>query len=149
VLVFLLGWIRQRSRFLELDRRIQGDFLFLGLCGLLYMNAGFGGWWGGASPGPRYLSVIFPAIGYWITTNANVWSPRFVKALALGLIPPGLFFIYFIAWRTPTYFEESILFNKILEPAGVPGRALIAFALVSILVMSQVKLWPFSLRRTK
>ena len=33
-----------------------------GLAGLLWMNASFNGWHGGGSPGPRYLSMVFPLI---------------------------------------------------------------------------------------
>jgi hypothetical protein len=34
-----------------------------GLLGLLWMNAGFEGWHGGGTPGPRYMCVVFPIFG--------------------------------------------------------------------------------------
>lgn len=40
--------------------QILALFAVVGLLGLLFMNAGFNGWHGGGSPGPRYLSAIIP-----------------------------------------------------------------------------------------
>jgi hypothetical protein len=37
-------------------------FGVLGFLGLLWMNASFGAWHGGGSPGPRYMSMIFPML---------------------------------------------------------------------------------------
>jgi len=34
----------------------------VGLAGLLWMNGAFATWWGGNTPGPRYLSPIFPVL---------------------------------------------------------------------------------------
>lgn len=66
--VLLFAWfVKQWRRGIEYSLCVEEFsfwiFSFLGLLGLLAMNAGFGGWHGGMSPGPRYLSAIFPCIG--------------------------------------------------------------------------------------
>ena len=38
----------------------------IGFLGVLGMNAGFSGWHGGATAGPRYMALIFPAFGFLI-----------------------------------------------------------------------------------
>lgn len=46
----------------ETALRLLG-FLLPGLVLLLWMNASFGEWHGGSTPGPRYLCSVFPAFG--------------------------------------------------------------------------------------
>jgi len=46
--------------------RAAAAFCVIGLAGLLFMNASFGGWHGGGSAGPRYMSHIFPAFALWL-----------------------------------------------------------------------------------
>ena len=50
--------------FLPAVRAVRGlSLLAVGsLSGLLWMNGGFSGWHGGYCVGPRYLSVVFPAM---------------------------------------------------------------------------------------
>jgi hypothetical protein len=60
LLPFLFFWQRPLVK-----ERTEIFFWIFGLGGLfclLFMNAGFGGWHGGHTPGPRYLSAIFPVI---------------------------------------------------------------------------------------
>jgi hypothetical protein len=58
-----MGWVGiQRKQRLGREIQALAIFAFGGLAGLLWMNAGFNGWHGGGSPGPRYLSIIFPMI---------------------------------------------------------------------------------------
>lgn len=49
--------------FFRRERALSSGFLLVagGLAGLLWMNSGFGGWHGGWTLGPRYLSLVFPA----------------------------------------------------------------------------------------
>lgn len=67
--------------------RVQGlaPLLCGGLAGLLWLNASVGGWHGGHTVGPRYLSLIFPAFAL---AAAWLWPqlpPASRYALALGL----------------------------------------------------------------
>jgi hypothetical protein len=62
----------------------RGSKIFIvgGFCGLLWMNASFGGWNGGLSVGPRYLSFIFPAIAFWLALG---WE-SFPRAAQIPLL---------------------------------------------------------------
>jgi hypothetical protein len=71
--------------------------LFGGLAGLLWMNAGFGGWHGGWALGPRYPSLIFPAFALMIALMWNhlpriahyiLWSSLLVSLLFRWLVLP-------------------------------------------------------------
>jgi hypothetical protein len=57
------------------------------LAGLIWMNGGFGGWHGGWCLGPRYLSVVFPAVALAIAMHWRA-IPGGLKVFLWG----GLFF---------------------------------------------------------
>jgi len=81
-------------------------FLVPSLFLLILMNASFGGWHGGGTPGPRYLSAIFPAL-----------------ALLLGLIYDDLSpLAKTLAWTTVTYavLFTIVGFSVYFRPAVVP-----------------------------
>jgi hypothetical protein len=54
------------------------------------MNGSFGGWHGGATPGPRYLSIAFPPLALamvGIYTRAGAfWRQALVVAVAIGMV---------------------------------------------------------------
>jgi len=50
----------------------------VGLAGLLWMNGAFATWWGGNTPGPRYLSPIFPVLVF-VTGWLHDLLPRPVR----------------------------------------------------------------------
>jgi len=56
-----IGWLAWRQK-VSRDLKASSIFALGGLFGLLWMNAGFNGWHGGSSAGPRYLSIIFPCV---------------------------------------------------------------------------------------
>lgn len=57
-------WWRERKMpaFQKRNVKFLWNFGVFSLLGLVFMNAGFGGWHGGYTPGPRYLSAIFPLL---------------------------------------------------------------------------------------
>jgi hypothetical protein len=65
----------------------KGTQLFLcgGLAGLLWMNASIGGWEGGWTVGPRYLSQVFPAIALALGLAWEEFSRPSRILLLLGL----------------------------------------------------------------
>lgn len=75
--------------FLSAKQLPKGAALFAAgsLVGLLWMNGGFGGWHGGWSMGPRYLSVVFPAMALAIALAWDRFSPpiRAILWAALGV----------------------------------------------------------------
>ena len=61
-----IGWRSIAPRLSDRAReagRTMLIFLLPGLFLLLWMNASFGEWQGGSTPGPRYLCSVFPAFG--------------------------------------------------------------------------------------
>jgi len=59
-------------------------FALLGLAGLLAMNAAFGQWHAGNTPGPRYLCAIFPATALAVALNYDRLNRRWRYALWAG-----------------------------------------------------------------
>ncbi len=53
------------------EKKKLASLSLLGLMGLVLMNASFNGWHGGLTPGPRYLSAIFPV---WALLLGLVWD---------------------------------------------------------------------------
>jgi hypothetical protein len=69
-----------------------------GLFVLFWMNASFGGWHGGVSPGPRYLSAILPTVALAMGLCYDMF-PRPARALLwLALLPALVLFV--IVWST-------------------------------------------------
>ena len=96
LLPFLLwritGWTREQRAF---AKRMSG-FAVFGLALLLWLNACFGGWHGGATPGPRYLAVAFPALAMALagifTRAPEFWRQALVVTLAFSILPFLLLF---------------------------------------------------------
>jgi hypothetical protein len=75
---------RHRSRPLQL-------FLIPGFLLLLWMNASFGEWHGGYSPGPRYMSLIFPSFGLLVGVVYDRF-PRWGQLLLLSFLGVSVVF---------------------------------------------------------
>lgn len=90
---FCLSFLAKRTSTPKLSRYtgIAGLFCLLSLAGLLFMNVAFGGWHGGATAGPRYLSGIFPAFALWAALDFDRWIKP-VKILAWVLLGFSLFY---------------------------------------------------------
>jgi hypothetical protein len=59
--LFFVGVVERRFAVRDHWLRDSALFSFTGLALLLFMNCAFNGWHGGATPGPRYLSIVLPA----------------------------------------------------------------------------------------
>ena len=81
--------------------RVAGAFCVLSLAGLLFMNMSFGGWNGGGSPGPRYLSGIFPCFALW-------------AALAIDRAPKYLSFLFWVSLGASLVFRALVFTDTIL-----------------------------------
>ena len=73
IALFVMNLARANITFCDRLLRDSAIFSFMGLALLLLMNCAFNGWHGGATPGPRYLSIILPACA----VTAGLAYPRF------------------------------------------------------------------------
>lgn len=103
LLVWFL-WFGSQAR----NEKISPEFRFglMGLGLLVWMNSCFGGWHGGLTPGPRYLSPIFPIFGI---------------ALGLCFDQRSVFFqrLVVISVATSVFFSALVYANHI-SPDRVP-----------------------------
>lgn len=70
------------------------------LAGLLWMNASFNGWHGGAASGPRYLSPALPLFAFLALELYPRFSARFRSGLWLLLIYTVLFNLFILSTNT-------------------------------------------------
>jgi hypothetical protein len=85
------GWLPERRAFV----RWTSVFGAFGLILLLGMNASFGGWHGGATPGPRYLAVAFPALALAMAGIYARASEFWRQALVVTLVVSVVLFVLF------------------------------------------------------
>ena len=80
------GWVPRQRAF----AKWTSGFAVLGLVLLLWMNASFGGWHGGATPGPRYLAIAFPALALAMAgiycRAPEFWRQALLVALAVSIL---------------------------------------------------------------
>jgi len=93
MLPFLLwrksGWLPEQRAFVKWT----SAFGVSGLILLLGMNASFGAWHGGATPGPRYLAIAFPALALAMTGVYARASELWRQALLVTLVVSILLFV--------------------------------------------------------
>lgn len=134
LLVAFLGVVNQRLFTAPLKKLFW--FSFVSLCILLWLNAGFPGWHGGGSPGPRYLSAVLPifalfipalfdgkgALIRWvfvISVSATVVFRGLVFATWI-LPPPEPIWPYYIrAIRTPKEWIELSVYFLVMAGAAI------------------------------
>jgi hypothetical protein len=73
------------------DLLVPMFFCLMSIAGLLFMNASFNGWHGGASAGPRYLSGVLPCFAFWAALCMNGCNRKLRILLWAGLILAILF----------------------------------------------------------
>lgn len=92
-----------------------------GFLGLLWMNASFGQWHAGATPGPRYLSAAFPLLAL-LACEAKVRWGATLGALGFVLLLPGIALFATVYSTTVIFPEDRALWgeavNKILSLSG-------------------------------
>ena len=80
------GWLPEQRAFVKWTSVVAT----LGLILLLGMNASFGGWHGGATPGPRYLSIAFPALALAMTgiyiRVGEFWRQALLVTLVVSVV---------------------------------------------------------------
>ena len=94
-------------------------FSLLALPLLLWMNAGFSGWHGGQSAGPRYMSVVFPLYG-WL---GGIYSDRLSRTWR-GVLIAGLAVAVLLRWliQTKDVLAGLAIWSYYLEDLQSSGR---------------------------
>jgi hypothetical protein len=91
-LLYVLLFIEKNKHFPHHDRLLRESTIlsFGGLALLLVMNCSFNGWHGGATPGPRYLSIVLPVCaipaGLLFSRLPSVIRQAMVVFLALSIV---------------------------------------------------------------
>jgi hypothetical protein len=127
--VSVLGWRRKLTR----PQVLGAVFSLGGLLGLLWMNGSFNGWHAGATPGPRYLCIIFPCVALmagWIYDRLSIW----VRKLFWATLGISVVFRVLVYCTTPLPSENGTPVWKFLgyefRHADQLPRRLVTFALV-------------------
>ncbi len=134
VVILCLVWGICLTRRTQYNRGLGGDpvfwpaaagqlllFLLPGLLLLLWMNASFGKWEGGATPGPRYMCSVFPAFGLLgglLFDKMFVWMRRLLVG---GVVFAVVFWI--LAFSTQILVPEGrtiwgYTFHWLIHPSG-------------------------------
>lgn len=141
VLVFIAWYFIHGLKKMKVKEiRVLNFFSISSLFFLIYMTACFGGWEGGSSPGPRYLSSIFPLIAFSIALNHQRFSRAWKKALAWALLPSLIYFIVFFPMRVGLfggYFNLAFNSTRWGQTVEIVG-ALTAYAVTYFFLKRQL-----------
>ncbi len=89
LLMLVVVWIRRSDAAQQHMLRWLTAFILPGFVLIMWMNSSFGGWHGGATCGPRYLSAILPVIALSLPL-IYVRVPGYLKQLLFVTMVPGL-----------------------------------------------------------
>lgn len=94
VLLPVLYWRRQRLSVLHRPfARWLIPFALATFTLCLWMNGCFGGWHGGATPGPRYLSIAFPGLALLMALLVGGLSPFWRQAMIVAVVLSVVLFL--------------------------------------------------------
>lgn len=105
-----------------------------GLLFLLIMNSSFGGWHGGHTSGPRYLSMVFPIFAL-MTALFYGHLPKWGRGLLWITLVPSLVLRALIYGSTPLAHEEPLwpyLYNFMLGDVEGKGVFRLGFLLMAL-----------------
>jgi hypothetical protein len=145
-ILVLVGWSLVSvftHRASEIPPELRFSIVGLGL--LLWMNSCFGGWHGGLTPGPRYLSPIFPVFALSLALSFEKMNLMWQRALFVSVGISVLFtaFVYStnispeLVPLWPTYLKQTLV-----NPTSSTVARLI-LVVPSLIVLSLKSLrWP-------
>jgi hypothetical protein len=147
VLAVLYGLVAHRRRFFE---RLKGYesvtiAVVLAFAGFLLFNSSFGGWHGGQSSGPRYLSPILPLFAFFVLP---LWSALKVgeRKILLCLLVYSVGVQCLALSTTICASPKGVLIFELLnELVKRPGTVLLRIAALSLAIMG----WWFWQKRQK
>jgi hypothetical protein len=126
-------------------------FSLLGLPLLFWVNAGFSGWHGGESAGPRYMSVVFPLYG-WLAGHYYDRINKGWRILLLGGLGIAVLLRWLIQTKDVLPPMRSGLWNYYyanLQASSYSERPWISFAIFGVLLLSGLWLTDRELRRPR
>ena len=119
-------------------------FVLLSSGFLLLMNSAFNGWHGGATSGPRYLSMIFPASALLVALCYKEIQTNILKYLLwAGLILSLVFRVLVYGSRALAAEQPNLwpyLWNDLLEKPGMKGE-IRALALIILLLIAAYQIY--------
>jgi hypothetical protein len=101
VLVLLVALVGLWKRRPDVPWRPSYSFSLLGFGMLLGLNSAFGGWHGGQTIGPRYLSIVFPCLALTGGLLYDQLARPMRQALWIGLMPALI--LYALIFSTTLY----------------------------------------------
>jgi hypothetical protein len=163
-LLFTQPWLLGALPFFFKQTRLpKGTQLFLcgGLAGLLWMNASIGGWEGGWTVGPRYLSQVFPALALALALGWKEFSrpSRVLLLFGLGasllfrlaafplpvLAPPrSLWDTYWLAYSSLPF--DSIPYQFLAAEIPLCALTVVWFLQARKATVCEGALWPEAVR---
>lgn len=122
-----LGWISGINIVItKKEWRSLSFFILTSSLLLLIMNSSFNGWHGGATSGPRYLSMMFPAVGLLIVLNWEFFKDSVLRwTLFCSVIFSVLFRILVYGSRALAPEGNDLwpwLFEDLLSKPGYKGE---------------------------
>jgi len=107
-----------------------------GLLFLLIMNSSFGGWHGGHTSGPRYLSMVFPLFAL-LAALLYGYLPRWYRVLLWAGLIPAVVLRALIYGSTPLAHEQPIwpfLYNFMIGESDNKGIVRFGFLLMTLCI---------------
>ncbi len=142
LLLFPFAFCRVCSK-AKIETRIVAIFSALSLISLLVMNMSYGGWAGGGTAGPRYLSGIFLCFALWITLELDQF-PKWLRVSFWSLLGFSLFYRAMVYGSTilagaPLW---DFYFSEFRRPTKTPQLRFAIFTLILIGTwIFQKRLW--------
>lgn len=113
-------------------RKMAALFCGLSLIGLLFVNMSYGGWNGGGTAGPRYLSGIFLCFALWTALEVDrfpaIFSYAFWAALGVSIVFRAL--VYGSTILGPSTPLWQWYFSEYLKKSKTPHLRFAIFALL-------------------
>lgn len=130
---------------LPLARKVSAAFCVISLAALLVMNMSYGGWIGGGTSGPRYISGVFLCFAFWIALELDRF-PSILRKFFWFLLGIAVLFRAVVYGSTilgpgmPLW--QWYLFSEYARPTWTPQLRFTIFALVLAGAWyAQRKLW--------
>jgi len=157
-LLLLLAWQSRwwEEKHIAVEARTVFPLALGGFAVLFLMNASFGGWHGGVSPGPRYLSAILPVFGLALGLSYDAFPRPLRMALWLSVLP-GLVIFAIVGAGDPAVWPQHEIWRRCYETLFEFAKAktylslcwiVFAFAVTAVVAVLRAR-WAWSRQLTR